>query len=70
MITQFLGGPFGTISTPPLDAYGEPQPLPVPTTAPPAAVPVTTTPASSQRATPTTVAPAASDIPSYDPRPC
>ena len=24
MITQFLGGPFGAISTPPLDAYGNP----------------------------------------------
>ena len=24
MITQFLGGPFGPILTPPLDAYGNP----------------------------------------------
>ncbi len=71
MITQFLGGPFGTISTPPLDAYGSPQPLPVaaPTPATTAA-PVTTAPASSNKSTPTTTAPAQSDIPSFDPRPC
>ena len=38
MITQFLGGTVGTITTPPLDAYGEPLTVPVgtaATTAPP-----------------------------------
>ena len=44
-ITQFLGGPFGSITTPPIDAYGSPMALtppaptttttPVATTAPP-----------------------------------
>ncbi len=68
MITQFLGGPFGPISTPPLDAYGDPQTLPVatPTTAP--AVPVATAPPASKKAAAT--APATSTIPSFDPRPC
>ncbi len=67
MITQFLGGPFGPISTPPLDANGDPQTLPVatPTTAP--AVPVTTAPASKKAAA---TAPPTSTIPSFDPRPC
>ncbi len=66
-ITQFLGGPFGTISTPPVDAYGDPLDLtpPPPTTAPPStAAPAST--ASGSAATP----PPASNIPSYDPRPC
>lgn len=70
-IDQFLGGPFGTISTPPLDAYGEPLTLTVPTTTPAVASPATTAPAA---ASPVTNAPAAtapaSNIPSYDPRPC
>ncbi len=67
-ITQFLGGPFGPIATPPLDANGDPQTLPVatPTTAP--AVPVTTAPPVSKKAAAT--APQASTIPSFDPRPC
>ena len=67
-ITQFLGGPFGPIVTPPLDANGDPQTLPVatPTTAP--AVPVTTAPPVSKKAAAT--APPASTIPSFDPRPC
>jgi LCP family protein required for cell wall assembly len=71
-ITQFLGGPFGPITTPPIDEYGNALTLSVPaaavapaTTAPPA----TTTPAKN-RATTTTTAPPASNIPSYDPRPC
>ena len=32
MITQFLGGPFGTITTPPIDQYGNPLALTVPAT--------------------------------------
>ncbi len=69
MITQFLGGPFAPISTPPLDAYGDPQPLPV---APPTTTtlaPATTAPPASKKTTPTTT-PAQSDVPSFDPRPC
>ena len=34
MITQFLGGPFGPIVTPPIDAYGNPLTLTVPTRRP------------------------------------
>ena len=67
-ITQFLGGPFGTIATPPLDAYGEGQSLVPPTTVPTAAAPVTTAPASSSSGT--AAAAPASPIPSFDPTPC
>jgi hypothetical protein len=66
-ITQFLGGPFGTIATPPIDAYGNEltlTPPPTPITAPPA----TTAPSSGQA--PVTTSPPASNIPSFDPRPC
>ncbi len=72
MITQFLGGPFGPITTPPIDAYGNDLTLSVPVTTPttPAtAAPATTAPPSSNHS-PATTAPAAPDIPSYDPRPC
>ncbi len=72
MITQFLGGPFGAITTPPIDAYGNDLTLSVPNATPAApatAAPVTTTTPSSNHS-PVTTAPAASDIPSYDPRPC
>ncbi len=65
MISQFLGGSVGTITTPPLDSYGRPMDLPVgttTTTAPPA-------PTSSHPGT-TGAAPAAPAIPPYDPRPC
>jgi LCP family protein required for cell wall assembly len=66
-ITQFLGGPFGDISTPPIDAYGDPLnlTLPPPTTAPPS----TAAPASTASGSATTAQPA-SNIPPYDPRPC
>jgi LCP family protein required for cell wall assembly len=68
MITQFLGGTVGPITTPPLDAYGEPLTMPVgptATTAPPSTAPSTAT--GSATATP---APAPSAVPSYDPVPC
>jgi polyisoprenyl-teichoic acid--peptidoglycan teichoic acid transferase len=68
MITQFLGGPFGTITTPPIDAYGNPLTLtPPPTTT--TVAPPTTTAKSSKATTTTTTAPA-STIPSFDPQPC
>jgi LCP family protein required for cell wall assembly len=72
MITQFLGGPFGPIVTPPIDQYGNALTLTVPTTT--TTVPVATTaPAStsgaSGTATTTPAAPATS-APSYDPSPC
>ena len=70
-ITQFLGGPFGPITTPPIDAYGNELTLTVPTTVPTTpttAVPTTTAP-SAKKVT-TTTAPPASNIPFYDPRPC
>ncbi len=69
MITQFLGGPFGTITTPPINAYGDDLTLSVPTTVPTTPAPVTTAAPASKQA-PTTTAPPASDIPSYDPHPC
>jgi LCP family protein required for cell wall assembly len=71
MITQFLGGPFGTITSPPIDAYGNDLTLTVPTTVPtvPATAPPTTAAPSSKKTTATT-APPASNIPSFDPRPC
>jgi LCP family protein required for cell wall assembly len=66
-ITQFLGGPFGTVVTPPINAYGDPLTLPVvpPTTSPPS-----TAATSTVAPAPTTTAAPASTIPSYDPRPC
>jgi LCP family protein required for cell wall assembly len=69
MITQFLGGPFGTITTPPLDAYGEGQTLTPPTTVPTTAPPATTAPLKSSSGTTATTAPASS-LPSFDPTPC
>ena len=69
MITQFLGGPFGPITTPPIDEYGDALTLSVPTTSPTTAAPVTTT-APPTKHSPTTTAPPASPIPPYDPRPC
>lgn len=71
MITEFLGGPFGTITTPPLSAYGNPQtltpPAPTTTTAPVA----TTVPASSPASTSAQPSSsAASSAPSFDPTPC
>jgi LCP family protein required for cell wall assembly len=68
MITQFLGGPFGPITTPPIDEYGDALTLSVPTTTPATAAPATTAPPAKH--SPTTTAPPASPIPSYDPRPC
>jgi hypothetical protein len=68
MITQFLGGPFGAVSTPPIDAYGDPLPLTPPTTTPTTAAPVGTTAPSGGAATATTIPPPT--IPSFDPTPC
>ena len=69
MLQQFLGGAPGPITTPPLDAYGNPLSLPVsaPTTSTPA-TPATTATTAAPGATATTVPP--SPIPPYDPRPC
>jgi LCP family protein required for cell wall assembly len=68
LITQFLGGPFGAISTPPIDAYGDSLPLTPPTTTPTTAAPVGTTAPTGGAATATTIPP--STIPSFDPTPC
>jgi LCP family protein required for cell wall assembly len=68
MITQFLGGPFGAVSTPPIDAYGDPLTLTPPTTTPTTASPVATTAPAAGAGTPTTIAPPT--IPSFDPTPC
>jgi LCP family protein required for cell wall assembly len=75
VITQFLGGPFGTIVTPPIDRYGNPMTLTPPTTT--TTVPVATTKpstssgssiSSGQPSTP--IATPANTTPSYDPTPC
>jgi LCP family protein required for cell wall assembly len=68
MITQFLGGPFGPITTPPIDQYGDALTLSVPTTTPVTAAPATTAPPAKH--SPATTVPPASPIPAYDPRPC
>ena len=66
MITQFLGTGLGPISTPPLDASGNPLTIPVATTSPTTSAAPGTTVASGSAAS----AAPASGIPSYDPRPC
>jgi LCP family protein required for cell wall assembly len=66
-ISQFLGGAVGPITTPPLDSYGDPITLPLPTTTTAAPTPTTPAPASGS---PTTTAPAGPSIPPYDPRAC
>ncbi len=68
MITQFLGGPLGPITTPPINEYGDALTLSVPTTTPTTAAPATTAPATKHA--PTAATPPASPIPPYDPRPC
>jgi LCP family protein required for cell wall assembly len=67
MISQFLGGPLGTITTPPIDEYGNPLTLSTPTTTTTAPV-ATTAPAASTGTTP--VASAGNSAPDYDPSPC
>jgi LCP family protein required for cell wall assembly len=69
MIDQFQGGAVGPILTPPLDAYGNPQPLPVTTTTTAPPVTASTAPPTTGASTPTTTVPQ-SAIPSFDPRPC
>jgi LCP family protein required for cell wall assembly len=68
MIAQFLGGTFGPITTPPVDAYGNALTLTPPTTVPAAASPASSATPAAGATTPTTVP--ANTIPSYDPRPC
>ena len=67
MITQFLGGPAGTATTPPLSSYG--NPIPVPTVVTPTTA-ASTSPAIAASPTPPTTASSPSAIPSYDPTPC
>lgn len=68
-ITQFLGGPFGPIATPPVDQYGNPLTLTVPTTTTTAPVATTAAAASSSPGATPAAAPASS-MPSWDPTPC
>ncbi len=68
VISQFLGGPLGTITTPPIDEYGDPLTLSTPTT-------TTTTPAvaAPSTASPNGTTPSAvqgDTAPFYDPTPC
>jgi LCP family protein required for cell wall assembly len=78
MITQFLGGPMGTIVTPPVDGNGDDLTYPAvttpttPTTSATASAPVTS-PSSAPASSGTTssgTTPASSSIPAFDPRPC
>ncbi len=69
MLTQFLGGPFGAITTPPLDSYGEPLPLTPPTTTTTLPSPTTAATTATSAAGATTTTPP-SAIPSFDPQPC
>ncbi len=72
-ISQFLGGPFGSIVTPPIDAYGNPLALVPPTTTTTTTPAPAAEPASGSSATTTVPAPAANagnGIPYYDPTPC
>ncbi len=71
MISQFLGGPLGTITTPPINQYGEPMTLstPAPTTTTPAVAPPTTAASGTTKGT----TPSTSQgygAPFYDPTPC
>jgi LCP family protein required for cell wall assembly len=70
-ITEFLGGtPPNPVTTPPLDQYGQPIPVPTTTTT---TTPPTTAPPSTKSSTAATAPPQAittSDIPAYDPTPC
>jgi LCP family protein required for cell wall assembly len=67
-ISQFLGGPLGTIVTPPIDQYGDPLTLAVPT--PTTTAPTAVAPAGGATTTaPPAVVPQTS-VPSYDPTPC
>jgi len=68
-ITQWLGGPFGSIRTPPIDAYGNPLALTAPIAPPTTAVAPTTAQPAPAPAAPAPAAPAPA-IPAYDPRPC
>ncbi len=71
-ISQFLGGPFGTIVTPPVNQYGNPLTLTVPTTTttvPVAAATPAASPGSASRGT-TPAATPGTATPSYDPTPC
>jgi LCP family protein required for cell wall assembly len=70
-IAQFLGGPFGPISTPPIDADGNAltltPPAPTTTTAPSA---TTTHPAASSTNGSAQPSSASTSAPSFDPTPC
>ena len=69
-IAQFLGGPFGPIVTPPIDQYGNPLTLTVPTTT--TTVPTVASTAAGSTASTGTTPPAApvDTVPSWDPTPC
>jgi LCP family protein required for cell wall assembly len=69
-ITQFLGGPFGSVTTPPINAYGNPMtltpPAPTSTTTPVA----TTAPSSTATKGTTPSISKGTSGPYYDPTPC
>jgi LCP family protein required for cell wall assembly len=69
-ITQFLGEAPGTVSTPPLDQYGDPVSVPTPTTTTTIAPSATTTTGKAQATTPTTAPVTTTTLPSYDPTLC
>jgi LCP family protein required for cell wall assembly len=70
-ITQFLGGPFDTISTPPLSAYGNPITLAAPASPPTTAPVVNSGPKSTSATTGTTPSTSKGTTgASFDPTPC
>jgi LCP family protein required for cell wall assembly len=72
MINQFLGTAPNPVTTPPLDQYGEPIPVPATTTTtpPPATAATTAGKAATTATTAPSTATTKSDIPAYDPTPC
>ena len=67
VMTQFLGGPFGSIVTPPVDEFGNPLALTVPTTT---TAPATSSPGSSGSSQNPVAAAPATASPGFDPTPC
>ena len=76
VIAQFLGGSFGPIVTPPIDAYGNPltltppAPLAASGSSSTAGAPATTAAASATAGAATATTAPTDTIPPYDPRPC
>ena len=69
-ITEFLGQAPETVTTAPIDEYGNAIATPVPTTAPPSSGAGASTPAAPSSSSGSAGSPTQSTVPSYDPTPC